>query len=137
MDANPRIEATYTFSLHDIPDDRLPEPDELDEAFYTPHQGPQWPESDKINILWTPLGSPAFVEHFLHNKLEKHRLPLSFIEDFAKVGYSREAHKMLTDFAVPRLTHVLKSIPKDTSSTGWMKTADDAHLFTWMKCVGG
>ena len=44
---------------------------------------------------------------------------------------------MLTYFAVPRLTQVLKSDPKDASSTGWMKTADDAHLSTWMMCVGG
>jgi hypothetical protein len=57
------------------------------------------------------------VKQFLHSKLEKHRLLLSFIEDVAKVRYSREAHKMLTGSAIPRLTHVLKSVPKDASST--------------------
>jgi len=44
---------------------------------------------------------------------------------------------MLTGSAVPRLTHVLKFVPKDVSSTGWMKTTDDAHLSTKMNCVGG
>ena len=89
------------------------------------------------SALGTPLGSPAFVEQYLHSKLEKHKLLLSVIEDVAKVGYSREAHKMLTGYALPRLTHVLKSIPKDVSSVGWMKSVDNAHLSTWMKCVGG
>ena len=64
-------------------------------------------------------------------------LLLSFIEDVAKVGYPREAHKMLTSSAAPRLTHVLESVPTDTTSSGWMKTVDDAHLSTWMKCIGG
>ena len=40
LDTNPRSEATKTFSLHDIPDGRLSEPDAQDEAFYAPHQGP-------------------------------------------------------------------------------------------------
>ena len=44
---------------------------------------------------------------------------------------------MLSSSGVPRLTHVLKTVPKDASSTGWMETADDAHLSTWLKCVGG
>ena len=77
------------------------------------------------------------MESLLHNKLEKHMLLLSFIEDVAKVRYSREADKMLTGSAIPRLTHVLKSVPNDASSSGRMETVDDAHLYTWMKCVGG
>ena len=44
---------------------------------------------------------------------------------------------MLTCSVVPRLTHVLKSAPKDTTFSGWMKTVDDAHLSTGMKCIGG
>ncbi len=77
------------------------------------------------------------MDHYLQAKLEKHKILLTFIENEAKVGFSREAHKMLTVVVVPRLTHVLKSVPKDASSTGWMKTVDDAHLSTWMACVGG
>jgi hypothetical protein len=63
--------------------------------------------------MGTPLGSPAFVEEYLHKKLEKHTLLLSFIVDVAEMGFSREAHKILTGSAVPRLTHILKSVPKD------------------------
>ncbi len=62
LDANPRNGDINTLFLHDIPDGRLPESNELDEYFYAPHYGPQWPESDGFNILGTPLGSPAFVE---------------------------------------------------------------------------
>jgi len=69
-------------------------------------------------------------------KLEKHKLLLSFIVDVAKMGFSRESHKMLTGSAVPRLTHILKSIPKDEASTSWMQSADDVHLSTWLDCAG-
>ena len=136
LDANPRREDVNTLSLHDIPDGRLPTPNEFDDAFYEPHQGPSWPEADGINILGTPLGSPAFVTQYLQGKLEKHKLLLSFIEDVAKVGFSREAHKMLIGYAVPRLTHIMKSVSKDDSSIEWMKTVDDVHLSTWLSCVG-
>jgi hypothetical protein len=43
---------------------------------------------------------------------------------------------MLTVSAVPRLTHILKPVPKDDASTEWMQTVDDAHLSTWITCVG-
>ncbi len=132
LEANPRSEDMNILSLHDIPDGRLPEPVEFEEAFYAPHQGPQWPDADGINILGTPLGSPAFVEQYLQEKLAKHKTLLNFIKNVAKAGFSREAHKMLTTADVPRLTHVLKSVPKDDASTTWMKEADDAHLTTWM-----
>ncbi len=63
-------------------------------------------------------------------------MKLSFIEDVAKVGFPREAHKMMTGSAVSRLTHIQKFVPKDDSSTQWLKTADDAHLSTQLTCVG-
>ncbi len=63
-------------------------------------------------------------------------LLLSFMENVAKVGFLREAHKMLTGFDVPCLTHILKSVPKDALSLGWMKTLDYTHLSTWLRCVG-
>ncbi len=95
-----------------------------------------WPENDRVNLLGTPLGSPTFVEEYLSKKLEKHKLLLSFIVDVANMGFSRESHKMLTGAAVPRMTHILKSIPKDGASTAWMQSADDAHLSSWLECVG-
>jgi hypothetical protein len=121
LDANPRCKDANTLSLHDIPDGRLPgraSTNEFDETVYdeVPY-GPCWHENDEINILGTPLGFPAFVEQYLQVKLAKHKLLLSFIEDVANFGFPREAHKMLTGSVVPRLTHILKSVPKDDSST--------------------
>jgi hypothetical protein len=55
---------------------------------------------------------------------------MSFIMDVAKMGFSREAHKMLTCSAVPHLTHVLKTIPMDDTSAEWMASVDDAYLST-------
>jgi hypothetical protein len=98
--------------------------------------GPSWPENDGIKILCTPLGSPTFVEEYLDKKLLKHNTLLSFIVDVAKMDFPREAHKMLTGSAVPRLTHILKSVPKDQASMDWMESADEAHLHTWLSCNG-
>jgi hypothetical protein len=119
-------------SLHGIPDGRLSAPVEFDEAYYAPHQGPSWPDNDGINIIGTPLGSPEFIKQYLQGK---HTLLLDFITDVAKMGFSRHAHKMLTRTAIPRLSHVLKSVPKDASSIEWMKYVDKAHLSTWLSCV--
>jgi hypothetical protein len=52
------------------------------------------------------------------------------------MGFSREAHRMLIGSTVPRLTHILKSVPKEQASTKWMQSADDAHLSAWRRCVG-
>ncbi len=76
-------------SLHDIPDGRLPTPVEFDEAYYAPHQGPSGSDNNGINIIGTPLGSPAFIKQYLHGKLEKHTLLLDFITDVVKMGSSR------------------------------------------------
>ncbi len=60
---------------------------------------------------------------------------LSFVVDVAEMGFSREAHKMLTGTVVPHLTHILKPVPKDHASMEWMQATDDAHLSTWLTCV--
>ena len=68
--------------------------------------------------------------------MEKCKLMLSFIVDVAEMGFSREAHKMLTGSTIPHLTHILKSVPKDQASTEWTQSADhDAHLSTLLRCV--
>ena len=121
--------------MHDIPDGRIKPPKDP-EALCDPLAEPSWPECDGINIIGTPYGSPSFVEAYLNNKLSKHKELLSFITDVAKAGYPREAHKMLAGSAVPRRSHVLKSIPKDQTSEPWMKEADKEHISTWMECVG-
>ena len=72
----------------------------------------------------------------MQRKLAKHEQLLDFISVVAKMGFSKEAHKMLIGSAVPRLTHIVKSVPKDDASTGWMSAVDDAHLSTWLDCTG-
>jgi hypothetical protein len=52
------------------------------------------------------------------------------------MGFSCEAHKILTGYAVPRLTHIMKSVPKDPASIEWMESVDEAHLSTWLSCSG-
>ena len=99
-------------SLHDIPDGRLP-PTVEHEPLYDPLAIYAWPECDGINILGTPYGSSELVEAYLNSNLIKHKELMAFSKDVAKLGYLREAHKMLTGSAVPRLSHILKSILKE------------------------
>jgi hypothetical protein len=129
LEDNPRNYDPSIFSIHDCPDGRIPPFDEHDPSSLV------LPANDGINILGTPYGSPEFVEECLQNKLGKHDQLLSFITDVSKMGVSRESHKMLIGSAVPRLTHIVKSVPKDTSSTRWMEAVDDAHLSTWLDCT--
>ncbi len=88
------------------------------------------PSNDGINILGTPLGSSEFVKQYLMNKLEKHKTLLAFITDVGKMGFSRESHKMLIGSVDPRLSHIVKFVPKDETSTEWMQEADKEHLST-------
>jgi len=111
LNDNPRCSDPSILGLHDIPDGRNPPPEENDDSFYDNSSGPTWLENDGVNILGIPLESPAIVEEYLGNKLMKKKLLVSFIVDASKMSFSREAHKMLTGSAVPRLTHILKSVP--------------------------
>jgi len=52
------------------------------------------------------------------------------------MGFAREAQTMLLGYVAPRLTHIIKSVPKDSASMQWMEDADEAHLSTWLSCVG-
>jgi hypothetical protein len=103
-------------SLHDIPDGRLPPRVEGEEAFYEPPHGQTCPESDGVNILRTPLGSPSFVEEYLQTKLAKHKTLFASITEVSNMGFAREAHNMLLGYAVPRLTHIIKAVPTDSAS---------------------
>ena len=42
---------------------------------------------------------------------------------------------MLTRAAIPRLSHIIKSVPKDSSCIEWIKLVDDADLSNWLNCV--
>ncbi len=37
--------------------------------------------------------------------------------------------------AVPRLSHILKSVQKSHHSRGWMRENDNAHLSAWLHCL--
>jgi len=74
------------------------------------------------------------VKQYLREKLEKHKILLTFIEKVTKVGFSREAHKMLKGSAILRLNPEVR--PKRRILHRMMTTVDDAHLLTWLRCVG-
>jgi hypothetical protein len=115
--------------VHDIPDgSELVDSFDLDSERF-------WAEENGVNILGTPMGSPAFVSSYLQGKGLKHHLLLRFIKDVASAGYPREAELMLKGAAVPRLSHILRSIQKDQHSRGWMRDMDEAHLSAWLHCL--
>ncbi len=90
--------------VNDIPDgsERV-DPIDLDSERF-------WAEENGVNIRGTPLGSPAFVSSYLQGKGLKHLLLLRFIKDVASAGFPREAELMLKGAAVPRLSHIHRSI---------------------------
>ncbi len=94
-----------------------------------------WPSDDGIDVLGTPLGSLEFVESYLFGKGMKHRELLYFITEVASVGFPREAVAMLTGAAGPGLTHLLKSVEKNTMPDKLMWEMDTAHVSTWLHCL--
>ena len=73
---------------------------------------------DRVNIHGIPLGSPDFKTEYLSGKGLKHKLLLGFIKEVADACFQREAVDMLKGAAIPRLSHILKSIQKNANSTG-------------------
>jgi hypothetical protein len=80
-----------------------------------------WLDENRVSILGTPLGTPAFDSSYLQGKGLKHLLLLRFITDVASAGFPREAVLMLKGTAFPRLSHTLKSAQKNQHSRGWMR----------------
>ena len=74
---NPRSTYLPILCLYEISDGRNSPPEENVDFSYDHSVGSTWPDNDGVNILCTPLGSPAFVEDYLGNKLKKHKLLLS------------------------------------------------------------
>ena len=62
-------------------------------------------------------------------------LLLRFIRDVASTGFPKEAELMLKGAAVPRLSHILRSVQKNKHSRGWIREMDGAHLPTWLRCL--
>ena len=109
FDSTPR-DPTAALPIHDIPDRSfLADPSDINNARL-------WPESDGINGLGTPLGTPEFIESYLFGKGIKYKQLMGFIKDMATVGFPREAIAMLTRAACPRLTHLLKFVEKNPST---------------------
>ncbi len=58
-----------------------------------------WHEEDGINVLGTPMGSPAFIEAYMFGKGIKHRKLMEFIQEVAAARFPREAAAMLAEAA--------------------------------------
>jgi hypothetical protein len=105
LESTPR-NSSLSLRVHSIPDGSSLT-DDSDTDIYR-----VWPEEDGINILGTPLGSPAFIESYLFGKGVKHRILLHFIQKVVAAGFPREAVAMLTGAASHKLIYLLKSMQK-------------------------
>jgi hypothetical protein len=113
LDDTPR-NAQSELPVHDIPGgSKRVDP-------FDPDNERVWEDENGVNILGTPLGTPAFVSSYLQGKGLKHLLLLRIIKDVASAGFPREAELMLKGVAVPRLSHNLRSVQKSRHSRGWM-----------------
>jgi hypothetical protein len=81
------------------------------------------------------MGTSAFVSSYLQGKGLKHLLLLRFIRDVASAGFPREEELMLKGAAIPRLSHILRSVQKIQHSRGWMREMDGARLSAWLHCL--
>ena len=90
--------------VHDIPDGS----ERVDS--FDPDNERVWLNENRVHILGTPLGTAAFVSSYLHGKGLKHFLLLRFIKDVASAGFPRKVELMLKGAAVPRLSHILRSV---------------------------
>ncbi len=52
--------------VHDIPDGSHKT------NYYDPDSLRLWPDNDGVNLLGTPLGSPAFIKNYMTGKGHKH-----------------------------------------------------------------
>ena len=126
--ATPRNTLTE-LPVHDIQDGSEP----IDP--FDPESDRIWREDNGVNILGTPLGSSSFVSDYVRGKGLKHLLLLRFIKDVAAAGFPREAEQMLKGAAMPRLSHIFKSVQKNNHTAGWMAEMDGAHLSAWLHCL--
>ena len=75
------------------------------------------------------MGYPGFEEKYLNGKGLKHILHLCLsIKEVADAGFQREAIDVVKGGAIPRLSHILKSIQKNDNTTGWVKMMDEDHI---------
>jgi hypothetical protein len=115
----------------ELPAHAIPDGSERVDSF-DPDSERVWEDENEVNILGTPLGTPAFVSSYPKGKGLKHLLLLRFIRDVASTGFPRETELVLKGAAVPRLSHILRSVHKISLSIGWMQEMDGAHLSAWL-----
>ena len=142
---HPRSVDAAELSIHDIPDgsettvveiyDSDDQDQDQDQDLSNTAPLRVWPDNNGVNILGTPSGSTAFMHAYLDSKLNRHRFLLFFIEDVATAGYSREATTMLSGSVAPRMTHILKSIPKIEDTSAWMLATDEAYRSNSLRCL--
>jgi hypothetical protein len=111
LDSTPR-DPSLPLQIHCIPDGNTLTDDSDPDSYR------QWLDDDGINILGTPLGSPAFIDSYLFGKGVKHRVLLNFIQEVVATCFPREAVAMLTGDASHKLVYLLKSMQeKRTNNT--------------------
>jgi hypothetical protein len=128
LDLTPR-NALTELAVHDIPyGNEIVDP-------FDPVSARFLQEENGDNILGTSLLSNSFVTAYLRGKRLKHHLLLRFINNGAAARFPREAEQMLKGAAVPRLSHILRSVQKSKHIVGWMTKMDGAHLSAWLHCL--
>jgi len=126
--------AQYSHGLTELPVHDIPDGSDMVDLF-DPDNERIWREDNGVNILGTPWGSNSFVTSYLRGKELKHHLLLRFIKNVAAAGFPREAEDMLKGAAVPRLSHIPKSVQKNKHTVGWMTQMDGSHLSAWLHCL--
>ena len=128
MDDTPR-NALSELPVHDILDGS----ERVDP--FDPDNERVWEDENGVNMLGTPLGTPAFVSSYLLGKGFNHLLLLRFIKDAASAGFPRETKLVLKGAALLRMSHIRMSVQKSQHSRGWVQEMDMAHLSAWLHCL--
>ena len=89
-------------------------------------------ERNGIVILGTPVGSPAFVQRFLGNRLE---VQSRFWERLKQVPDLQTAWLLLLYCAVPRANHLIRAIPPDVVAE-YARAHDDGIWTTFLDIIG-
>jgi len=105
LESTPR-DPSLTLQVHCIPNGSTLRDDSDPDSYR------EWHDDDIINILGTPLGSPAFIESYMFGKGVKHMVLLHFIQEVDAADFPREAVAMLTGVASQKLVYLLKTVQR-------------------------
>ena len=121
------IAVTPRNTLTELPVHDIPDGSEMVDLF-DPASDRILKKENGVNILGNPLGSTSFVSGYLRCKGLKHLILLRFIKDVEAAGFPRKAEQRIKGAAMPRLSHIMKSMQKNNHTVGWMAEMDGAHL---------